>query len=248
MRASLIYHSASSMSTSRRSPTARKRADRVHLPRVRADPADRATPPSSPLASGGMGDVYRATDGLLGRTVAVKVLAERHARNPDVRARFTREARAAARLSAHPNVVTVFDVGEHDGQPFIVMEYLDGGSVLRSNPIHPGCPWPSDRMAPSGCRGSGRRARSRHRASRREAREPSAGRRGSRARDRLRHRVRGRPRHADPAGNGSGDGRVSLARAGSRRDGDGRRATGMRSVSSRTSCSPGGGRTPPRLR
>ncbi len=88
-----------------------------------------------------MGDVYRATDGLLSRTVAVKVLAERHARNPDVRARFTREARAAARLSAHPNVVTVFDVGEHDGQPFIVMEYLDGGSVhdrVRSTPVAPG--------------------------------------------------------------------------------------------------------------
>ena len=88
-----------------------------------------------------MGDVYRATDGLLGRTVAVKVLAERHARNADVRARFTREARAAASLSAHPNVVTVFDVGEHDGQPFIVMEYLDGGSVhdrARAEPIAPG--------------------------------------------------------------------------------------------------------------
>ncbi len=87
-----------------------------------------------------MGDVYRATDGLLSRTVAVKVLAERHARNADVRARFTREARAAARLSAHPNVVTVFDVGEHDGQPFIVMEYLDGGSVhdrLRSGAASP---------------------------------------------------------------------------------------------------------------
>ena len=88
-----------------------------------------------------MGDVYRAVDGLLSRTVAVKVLAERHARDPDVRARFTREARAAARLSAHPNVVTVFDVGEHDGQPFIVMEYLDGGSVhdrIRSTPPSPG--------------------------------------------------------------------------------------------------------------
>ena len=93
------------------------------------------------LASGGMGDVYRAIDGLLSRTVAVKVLAERHARNADVRARFTREARAAARLSAHPNVVTVFDVGEHGGQPFIVMEYLDGGSVhdrARAEPVAPG--------------------------------------------------------------------------------------------------------------
>ncbi|HYI74061.1 MAG TPA: serine/threonine-protein kinase [Gaiellaceae bacterium] len=92
------------------------------------------------LASGGMGDVYHAIDGLLSRTVAVKVLAERHARDPEVRARFTREARAAARLSAHPNVVTVFDVGEHDGQPFIVMEYLEGGSVydrIRSTPVEP---------------------------------------------------------------------------------------------------------------
>ena len=94
-----------------------------------------------------MGDVYRATDGLLGRTVAVKVLAERHARNPDVRARFTREARAAARLSAHPNVVTVFDVGEHDGQPFIVMEYLDGGSVHDRTPIR--------RRSPRAARSSG---------------------------------------------------------------------------------------------
>ena len=87
-----------------------------------------------------MGDVYHAIDGLLSRTVAVKVLAERHARDPDVRARFTREARAAARLSAHPNVVTVFDVGEHDGQPFIVMEYLEGGSVydrIRTAPVEP---------------------------------------------------------------------------------------------------------------
>ncbi|HEY5873568.1 MAG TPA: serine/threonine-protein kinase [Gaiellaceae bacterium] len=107
--------------------------------------ADRALPSRytsvAHLASGGMGDVYRATDGLLGRTVAVKVLAERHARNADVRARFTREARAAARLSAHPSVVTVFDVGEHEGQPFIVMEYLDGGSVydrIRSAPVVPG--------------------------------------------------------------------------------------------------------------
>jgi serine/threonine-protein kinase len=87
-----------------------------------------------------MGEVYRATDSVLGRVVAVKMLAERHARNDDVRARFKREALAAAQLSAQRNVVTVFDVGEHDGRPFIVMEYLEGGSVherLRGGPVHP---------------------------------------------------------------------------------------------------------------
>src|SRR5215467_6694179 len=85
-----------------------------------------------------MGEVYRATDTTLGRVVAIKMLAERHSRDPDIRARFTREALAAARLSGEPYVITVFDVGEQDGRPFIVMEYLDGGTVhdrLRSGPV-----------------------------------------------------------------------------------------------------------------
>ena len=76
-----------------------------------------------------MGEVYRATDTTLDRAVAIKLLAERHSRDPDVRARFTREALAAARLSGEPYVITVFDVGEHDGRPFIVMEFLEGGTV-----------------------------------------------------------------------------------------------------------------------
>jgi Protein kinase domain len=76
-----------------------------------------------------MGEVYRATDSMLERKVAVKLLSERHAREEEVRARFRREALAAARLSGTPHVITVFDVGEHRKQPFIVMEYLDGGSV-----------------------------------------------------------------------------------------------------------------------
>jgi eukaryotic-like serine/threonine-protein kinase len=87
-----------------------------------------------------MGEVYRATDSVLHRIVAVKMLADRHARNPEVRTRFKREALAAAQLSAHRNVVTVFDVGEHQERPFIVMEFLEGGSVhdrLRSGPIEP---------------------------------------------------------------------------------------------------------------
>ena len=75
-----------------------------------------------------MADVYRARDSVLGRVVAVKVLADRYAADEDFRARFTREALTAASLS-HPNVVTIFDVGEPGGTPFIVMEYLGGGSL-----------------------------------------------------------------------------------------------------------------------
>ncbi len=76
-----------------------------------------------------MGEIYRATDDVLGRAVAVKVLAERYATNEVVRRRFTREALAAARLSGEPNTVTIFDVGEWNNRPFIVMEYLSGGSL-----------------------------------------------------------------------------------------------------------------------
>jgi serine/threonine protein kinase len=81
------------------------------------------------IARGGMGEIYRATDSTLGRAVAVKVLAERYSRDEAVRQRFTREALAAARLSGDPNIVTIFDVGEHADRPFIVMEYLSGGSL-----------------------------------------------------------------------------------------------------------------------
>ena len=85
-----------------------------------------------------MGEVYRATDSVLQRPVAVKLLSERHASDPDLRARFEREALTAARLSGARNVITVFDVGEHDERPFIVMEFVEGGSVhdrLRRGPV-----------------------------------------------------------------------------------------------------------------
>src|SRR5881394_2691878 len=81
------------------------------------------------IAVGGMGEIYRATDVALGRAVAVKVLSAHYAGNDDIRSRFTREALAAARLSGEPYVVTVFDVGEHAERPYIVMEYLGGGSL-----------------------------------------------------------------------------------------------------------------------
>ena len=89
------------------------------------------------IGHGGMGEIFRAEDEVVGRIVAVKVLAERFARDPDLRDRFTREALAAARLSGEPNTVTIFDVGEHGGRPFIVMEYLERGSIearLRAGP------------------------------------------------------------------------------------------------------------------
>jgi eukaryotic-like serine/threonine-protein kinase len=81
------------------------------------------------IARGGMGDVFRATDTTLGRTVAVKVLSERYADDADIKRRFKNEALAAARVSGAPSTVTIFDVGENDGQPFIVMEFLEGGSL-----------------------------------------------------------------------------------------------------------------------
>jgi serine/threonine-protein kinase len=87
------------------------------------------------IGRGGMGDIYRATDSVLGRVVAIKILADRYAQDESVRERFTREALSAARLSGEPNTVTIYDVGEHDDRPYIVMEYLGGGSledVLRS--------------------------------------------------------------------------------------------------------------------
>jgi eukaryotic-like serine/threonine-protein kinase len=82
-----------------------------------------------PLGRGGMGEIVRAEDTTLGRIVAVKLLDERLAEDEANRARFTREALAAARVSGSTDTVTIYDVGEWDGRPYIVMEYLPGGSV-----------------------------------------------------------------------------------------------------------------------
>jgi tetratricopeptide (TPR) repeat protein len=76
-----------------------------------------------------MGEIFCATDRELGREVALKVLAARYAQDEPLRARFEREALAAARLSGTPHIVTIFDVTEHNGRPIIVMEYLAGGSL-----------------------------------------------------------------------------------------------------------------------
>jgi serine/threonine protein kinase len=80
------------------------------------------------LGHGGMATVYRARDLKLDREVAIKLLADNFAGDDDVRKRFSREARLAARLD-HPNVVQVFDVGEDEDRPYIVMEHVEGGTL-----------------------------------------------------------------------------------------------------------------------
>src|SRR5215813_3624350 len=85
----------------------------------------------SEIGRGGMGIVYRATDLELMREVAVKVVSD--AGSSDARERLLREARAAAALN-HPHIISVYDVGESQGLPFLVMELVDGPSLAKARP------------------------------------------------------------------------------------------------------------------
>lgn len=91
----------------------------------------------APLGAGGMGEVYRARDTRLDRTVAIKIVSADLGANPAALERFQREARAVSALS-HPNVCTLFDIGFHEGTHFIVMEFLEGQTlkeVIESGPL-----------------------------------------------------------------------------------------------------------------
>src|SRR5262245_62856555 len=82
----------------------------------------------SPIGAGGMGEVWRARDPRLGRDVAIKVLPASYSADEDRLRRFEQEARAAGILN-HPNVTAVYDIGSHEGAPYVVQELLEGETL-----------------------------------------------------------------------------------------------------------------------
>ena len=84
----------------------------------------------APLGAGGMGEVYRAKDTRLNRTVAIKVLSSQLSTNAALKERFEREARAISSLS-HSNICALYDIGSHDGTQFLVMEFLEGETLAQ---------------------------------------------------------------------------------------------------------------------
>src|SRR5690348_7540319 len=93
----------------------------------------------APAGAGGMGEVYRAQDTRLGRTVAIKVLPSEVSQRPDLRERLEQEARSVASLS-HPHICALYDIGHHNGIDFLVLEYLEGVTLehaLEKGPLRP---------------------------------------------------------------------------------------------------------------
>src|SRR5918999_6360462 len=81
-----------------------------------------------PIGAGGMGTVYKAYDNKLQRTVALKLLPAEYVSQDDRRRRFFQEARAASALN-HPHILTIYEVGEDDGKPYIAMEFVEGKTL-----------------------------------------------------------------------------------------------------------------------
>src|SRR5271168_5147153 len=93
----------------------------------------------SPIGAGGMGEVYRARDPRLGRDIALKILPESFATDPDRLRRFEQEARAVAALN-HPNILAIHDIGQQNNSPYLVSELLEGATLraeLESGPLSP---------------------------------------------------------------------------------------------------------------
>src|ERR1700686_979341 len=93
----------------------------------------------SALGAGGMGEVYRARDTRLDRTVAIKVVPAEWTANPERRLRFEREAKAVSSLN-HPNICALYDIGQQDGADYLVMEHLEGENLadrLTRGPLSP---------------------------------------------------------------------------------------------------------------
>src|ERR1700730_15894221 len=97
------------------------------------DPGTRLGPYEvvAPLGTGGMGEVYRARDTRLERTVAIKILPAQFSSDPVHKQRFEREAKSVSSLN-HPNICVLYDVGHHDGMDYLVMECIEGETLAKS--------------------------------------------------------------------------------------------------------------------
>ncbi len=167
-----------------------------------------------------MGEVWRGSDQILGRPVAIKMLAAMHAGDEQFRARFRAEARYASSL-AHPGITRVFDYGEHSplGGPYLVMELVDGQPLSEILERYGRLdPYVVLDIVAQAARGAGRRAPGRHRAPGHQAGQPADHGRRHDQDHRLRHRQGERARREpDRDRHRDGHGAVRVARAGDRR-------------------------------
>ena len=152
------------------------------------------------LGAGGMGSLWRARDPKLGREVAIKLVAERFSDSREHQLRFEQEARAASALN-HPNIITIYDVGEHDGFPYIAMELIEGQNLRAFVAERPRSMRRLVEVAAQVADGLAAAARPRDRAPRPEARErhgdPTRVREDPRLRPRQAGAVSGHPRPDD---------------------------------------------------